>query len=322
MKDLYEQITNRIIEQLENGTVPWKSPYFSKTGFPRNFSTQKEYQGINVFLLGCHRFISPYFLTFLQAKELGGNIRKGEKGFLVVKYGTYQKDEDKSNTDEEPKTRGYLKGYTVFHESQIEGIKFPEAVSAPELTTTDKTDRARAIVEAMPQRPKISEGSAVPCYRPNTDSVHMPAMGFFTNEEAYYSTLFHELSHASGHSSRLARKSLMDTHGKGTKIYSEEELVAEMSASFLNAHAGIIEEEIENSAAYLQSWIDALRGKDAKTWIVRAASQGQKAADFILGRCIEAVPEVAAVEAKPTPSPAFAEMVMERRAHGSPQLNR
>lgn len=290
MSDLYERITSQIIEQLSKGVVPWKSPYFSKTGFPRNFSTEKEYQGINVLLLGSQRFTSPYFLTFLQAKELGGSVRKGEKGFLVVKYGTYSKEDENAKPDEAAKQRGYLKGYTVFHASQIDGIEFPEPTAAPELTTTEKTDRARAIIEAMPKRPAIHEGHAVPCYRKWTDSVHMPEMRFFNNEEVFYSTLFHELAHASGHQSRLARKSLIENEGYGasgdeaTKVYAEEELVAEMTASFLNARAGIGENEIENSAAYLQSWIDAMRSKDARSWVVRAASQGQKAADFILGR--------------------------------------
>jgi antirestriction protein ArdC len=290
LSDLYEKIVERIIEQLNQGVVPWKSPYFSTVGFPKNFATQKEYRGINVLLLGSQRFTSPYFMTFLQAKELGGTVRKGERGHLVVKYGTYLKEDEHTQEDDPAKLRGYFKGYTVFHSSQIDGIDFPEPAALPELTTTEKTDRARAIIDAMPQRPPIMEGSAVPCYRPATDSVHMPAIGYFTSEEAYYSTLFHELAHSSGHSSRLARKSLMENKGfdatgsTSRKVYAEEELVAEMAASFLNAHAGIIEEEIENSAAYLQSWINALQGKDAKAWIIRAASQGQKAADFILGR--------------------------------------
>ena len=215
--DIYQQVTDRIIAQLENGVIPWKSPYFSKVGFPRNFSTCKAYQGINVFLLGSLRFTSPYFLTFIQAKELGGHIRKGEHGHMVIKYGTYT-----------------------------------------------KTDKARAIIEAMPNRPKIHEG-------------------------AYYSTLFHELAHATGHASRLARPSLLDNKGiladgdTARKTYAEEELVAEMSASFLNAHAGIIEDELANSAAYLAGWVDALKSKDAKSWIIRAGASAQKAANYILG---------------------------------------
>ncbi len=116
----------------------------------------------------------------------------------------------------------------------------------------------------------------------------MPELGFFDGEEAYYSTLFHELAHSTGHASRLARKSLLenkgiaDTGGTARQTYAEEELVAEMGASFLNAHAGIIEDELNNSAAYLQSWIDTLKSKDAKVWIIRATSQAQKAANYIL----------------------------------------
>jgi len=285
--DIYTQVTDRIIEQLASGVVPWKSPYFSKVGFPRNFSTGREYQGINVFLLGSLRCTSPFFLTFIQAKELGGHVRKGEKGSLVVKYGTYNKEEEGS-TAEEGETRRFLKAYTVFHASQIEGIEFPAPENLPELSLSEKTDRARAIVAAMPNAPAIREGAAVPCYRPSSDSVHMPEKGYFESEEAYYSTLFHELAHSTGHASRLARKSLLENRGidaagdTARKTYAEEELVAEMGASFLNAHAGIIEEELTNSAAYLQGWIDALQSKDAKGWIIRAAAQAQKAAGYIL----------------------------------------
>ncbi len=324
LSDLYEQITNRIIDQLAKGVVPWKSPYFSKTGFPRNFSSQKEYQGINVLLLGSQRFTSPYFLTFLQAKELGGCVRKGERGFLVVKYGTYNKEDEQAQEGNSAKQRGYLKGYTVFHSSQIDGIDFPEPVALPELTTTEKTDRARAIVEAMPQPPSISEGSAVPCYRKLTDSVHMPNIRYFTNEENFYSTLFHEIAHSTGHQSRLARKSLLENKGMDAtgdtarKIYAEEELVAEMAASFLNARAGIMEEEIENSAAYLQSWINALRSKDAQGWIVRAASQAQKAADFILGRHLNANPDAIAIESNSAPSGSFVEKLKARETSNQP----
>ena len=296
-QDIYQQVTDRIITQLEQGVVPWKSPYFSKVGFPRNFNTGRAYQGINVFLLGSLRFTSPYFLTFIQAKELGGHVRKGERGALVVKYGTYTKQEDEApaQQDESIETRRFLKAYTVFHASQIEGIEFPEPENLPELSITEKTARAREIVAAMQNAPAIREGNAVPCYRPKTDSVHMPERGFFDSEEAYYSTLFHELAHSTGHASRLARASLLENKGieaEGTarKTYAEEELVAEMGASFLNAHAGIMEDEISNSAAYLQSWIDALKGKDAKGWIVRAASQAQKAANYILNIQPEVLP--------------------------------
>ena len=287
-QDIYAEVTNRIISQLEQGVIPWKSPYFSKVGFPRNFSTGNPYHGINVFLLGSLRYTSPYFLTFIQTKELGGNVRKGERGSLVVKYGTYTKQtEGAADTEQTGEHRKFLRAYTVFHASQIEGITFPEPENVPELPTSAACDRARAIVAGMPKAPAMHEGSAIPCYRRSTDSVHMPERRFFTSEEAYFSTLFHEVCHSSGHESRLARPSLLeskgiDAEGEARKVYAEEELVAEMGASFLCAHAGIIEAKLENSAAYLQGWIDALKSKDAKGWIIRAASQAQKAADFIL----------------------------------------
>ena len=295
-QDIYSQVTDRIIAQLEQGVVPWKSPYFSKVGLPRNFASQRSYQGINVFLLGMLRFTSPFFLTFIQARELGGHVRKGEKGHLVVKYGTYTKHEEDAAADDEGQTSRFLKGYTVFNASQIEGIAFPEIEGVKPLALTERTEMARRIIAGMPNPPAFFEGSAVPCYRKVFDSVHMPQPGFFDSEEAYYSTLHHELVHSTGHASRLARQSLLENKGidasgdTSRKIYAEEELVAEMGASFLNAHAGIIEAELPNSAAYLQSWINALKSKDARGWIIRAASQAQKAANYILNIQPEAHP--------------------------------
>ena len=284
---VYEQVTNRMIELLEQGVVPWKSPYLGEVGFPKNFATGMEYRGINVFLLASLRYTSPYFLTYLQAKELGGHVKKGERGAMVIKYGTYSKEAEGADSQEAGEERCYLKVYTVFAASQIEGIEFPQPEPLPELAPSERCKRAREIVAAMPQQPEIKEGVAVPCYRPSTDSVHMPERGYFASEEAYYSTLFHELTHSTGHFSRLARKSLMENKGieaagENRKIYAEEELVAEMGAAFLNAEAGILDAEVENSAAYLQGWLAALKGKDAKGWIVKAAGEAQRAADLIL----------------------------------------
>ncbi len=291
--DLHQQVTDRIIEQLEKGVVPWNPRCSARGGLPRNYSSKKTYRGINVFLLGSLGFSSPDFMTFIQAKEIGGHVRKGEKGFLVVKYGTYSRNEEISpapapDASGEEAVRRYLKGYTVFNVSQIEGIEFPPEVVPPELPITERTDKARAIVEGMPNRPEIRTGGSIPCYCPSLDYVQMPERGFFRGEEAYYSTLFHELGHAVGASHRLARKSLMENQGfkamgdTSRKIYGEEELVAEMTSAFLSAHAEINGDELPNSAAYLKGWIDVLKTKDAKSWIIRAASQAQKGADYIL----------------------------------------
>lgn len=291
-QDVYQQVTDRICDLLEQGTAPWQSPHFARVGFPRNFSSGKRYRGINVFLLGSMGYASPFFLTFLQAKELGGHVRKGEKGSLVLKYGTYAKETDaiKENGDPVTEERRYLKAYTVFHASQIEGIEFPE----PEiliLTNRDQTIKAaEKIVAGMPNPPAIEEGrAACPSYLPKADLVEMPAREYFERLEGFYKSLFHELSHATGHASRLARETLLKNAGIGSvgddrKVYSKEELVAEMGAAFLAAEAGIVLDDHQNTAAYLNSWLTVLKLKENRRWIVEAAGQAQKAADYILDR--------------------------------------
>ena len=141
------------------------------------------------------------------------------------------------------------------------------------------------IVAGMPNRPAIKHGTLTAFYAPGTDTVSMPEMEIMESPEAYYSTLFHELSHSTGATCRLNRKTLVENKGMhaSRQAYAEEELVAELSAAFLNAHAGILEGEMENSAAYIAGWLKALRGTDAKTWVIRAASLAQKAANYILG---------------------------------------
>lgn len=295
--DLYQTVTGRICALLAAGTCPWKSPYLMRSaGPPVNFSTRKAYRGINVFLLSACRAPSPYFLTFLQARELGGHVRKDESGFLVVKYGTYtattkENEQGEASTEE----RRFLKGYTVFNACQIEGIEFPEPPSVAPWTEDEACQRATSIIEQMPNPPAIRENaSVIPCYNQALDLVKMPERGAFATASGYFSTLLHELAHSTGHEKRLARKTLLENTGIGSmgearKVYSQEELVAEMTCAFLCAHLGI-EEEIENSAAYLSSWLSVLQAKEHKSWIVKAASEAQKAADYILNHKPEVQP--------------------------------
>ncbi|MFO1458717.1 MAG: zincin-like metallopeptidase domain-containing protein [Verrucomicrobiota bacterium] len=292
--DVYETVTRRIIERIEAGVVPWQSPSIAGVGFPRNFSTGKYYQGINIFLLSSYEFQSPYFLTFLQARNMGGVVRRGETGFPIVKMGTWtQEDGSKefpSEKDAVPtRSRMFLRLYTVFNACQIEGIKFPDIPKCPAFTETEMTGLARRIVAQMPQPPIISEGrKSTPHYVPSLDTVEMPSRETFRAEWRFYKTLFHELAHSTGHEKRLNRASLTENRGmyaagETRKIYCLEELVAEMAAAFLGAHSGIVQDGDENSAAYLQGWLNVLKVKDNKTWLVRAASEAQRAADFILG---------------------------------------
>jgi antirestriction protein ArdC len=286
--DLYQTVTDQICALLAAGTCPWKSPYLMRqAGPPMNFLTRKAYRGINVFLLSACRSPSPYFLTFLQAKELGGHVRKGESGFLVVKYGTYNKETTDNTGETTEEQRRYLKGYTVFNACQIEGIEFPDAPEAATWTEDEACQRAASLITAMPNPPTIRENaSRIPCYNKALDLVKMPDRGAFATATGFFSTLLHELAHSTGHEKRLARKTLtenlgIDTMGEARKIYSQEELVAEMACAFLCAHVGL-GEELENSAAYLSSWLKVLQAKEHKTWIVKAASEAQKAADYIL----------------------------------------
>lgn len=290
--DAYDAITSRIIERIESGVVPWQSPSIARVGFPKNFSTGKPYSGINVFLLGSQEFQSPYFLTFIQARELGGHIRKGEKGFPVIKVGTWTREtEGESTADGESavERRKFLKLYTVFNACQIDGIAFPEVPKCETFTESAMAANARRIVAEMPRPPTINEGrKSFPHYIPELDTVEMPSRETFRAEWRFYKTLFHELAHATGHECRLNRQSLTENRGRYAvgeekKIYCLEELVAEMAAAFVGARAGIIEDGFENSAAYLHGWLDVLKVKDHKTWLVKAASDAQKAADYVLG---------------------------------------
>lgn len=307
-KDPYQTVTDLIIEHLERGTVPWRCPWQRDVGIPRNFHTGKTYNGINVLLLGLRHQASPWWLTFQQALERGGHVRKGEKGSMVIKVGNCKAKPALPGSEpplagssaDDPKQKGrmFLREYTVFHASQIEGIEFPTVSAAQVRNMDERIAAAEQLVAAMPNCPSIHEGArTVACYRPATDTVQMPSYGSFESAETYYLTLFHELVHATGHPSRLNRDSLTKHDQFGGPVYSQEELVAEMGAAFLSLEAGIVRDAHEQSASYLQSWLEVLRAKEHKRWIVSAAAQATKAADFILKR--QRPPEVPAHQLAP-----------------------
>ena len=291
--DIYERVTEIVIKRLEEGGAPWQSSSIATVGFPRNYLTKQFYRGVNVFLLASASDTSPWFLTYKQAQQMGGQVRKGEKGHLIVKYGTFEKeDQDPQTGDTETVKRGYLRGYTVFNSSQIDGIDFPE-IKHPEYKPSERTALAQQIIEGMPKAPKLEEGlHANPHYRPKADLVGMPDRRTYDTEESFYLDLFHEFTHATGHQSRLARKTLLESKGimatdTAKKTYAKEELVAEMGAAFLAAHAGIVMDDFKNSAAYLQSWLKVLKVKQNRRWIVEASSQAQKATEFILNKPLQ-----------------------------------
>lgn len=277
---VYEIITDRIMEKLAQGCVPWHQPWAGNSEYPKNLITKKEYRGINVFMLACAGFASPFWASYKQIKELGGNVNKGEKGWPVVFWKFMDEDDSADNKKHIP----LLRYYTVFNVDQTSGIdekKIPK--SAAKYNEIEKLEQCEAVVLAMPHRPEITyNDQRGACYTHSKDRVNMPKMESFDGAEEYYSTLFHELTHSTGHESRLNRKGIISgTAAFGTKEYSKEELVAEMGAAFLCGHCQIDNKTIDNSAAYINSWLKKL--KDDPKMVILAAAQAQKAADFILG---------------------------------------
>jgi len=277
--EVYERITDRITDRitalLEQGTVPWHKPWTARTGLPRNCVSQKPYRGINVFLLLAMSYESPLWLTFRQATQLGGSVRKGEKACPVVFWKQLKvEDKESGETERIP----LLRYYHVFNAAQCEGLP---TSPAPAEIAGGGMPKPDDIVAKMPQPPIIKHGMTLAYYSPREDCVGLPAQERFATKESYYATLFHELVHSTGHDSRLKRSTLAESAGYGTNLYCREELIAEMGAAFLCGQAEIAERTIENSAAYIQGWLTQLQSD--KTLIVQAAAQAQKAADFILG---------------------------------------
>jgi antirestriction protein ArdC len=271
----YQVITDRILALLEQGTVPWQQPWDSALGLPRNLFSQRAYRGINVWLLTAMGFPSPFWATFQQVKAAGGRVRKGEHGVPVVFWKAYDGPADPETGAADK--RFVLRQYTVFNAEQVVGVAAPEiTVLAHRFTPIE---RCAYLVDAMPQRPTILHGHPRACYTPATDTLHLLHPTCFHSPEAYYATVFHELVHSVGHRTRLNRPTLTDPCRFGDPSYAKEELVAEMGAAYLCGVCGIANATIENSAAYLQSWLRVLR-HDA-TLLVQAAAQAQRAADYI-----------------------------------------
>ncbi len=280
MSNVYEIITDRITKQLEAGTVPWQKPWIG--GSAQNLVSKKEYRGINPFLLACAGYASPYWVSYKQAQDLGGTVKKGEKGFPVVFWKWLDKkdpDAQEGEISSRDKRVPMLRYYTVFNaEAQCEGVKTP----ATETRTFVPIHACATVVCGYKNGPTIDHAEPRAYYRPGTDSINMPKPELFRSPEEYYSTIFHEMTHSTGHANRLNRSTLTDMCPFGSTNYSKEELVAEMGAAFLCGHAGIENKTIDNSAAYLASWLKQLR-KDPKL-VILAAAQAQKASDHILGK--------------------------------------
>lgn len=278
--DVYQIITDRILEMLEKGVAPWQKPWQSPANgglLPTNYASKKAYRGINYFMLSMLGRSCPFWVTFNQARELGGSVRKGEKGTPIVFWKRLPVTDEKTG---EKKVIPLLRYYTVFNLEQVDGIKW----SIPALPVKAEHERiadAEKIYPAMPDKPALSHGGDRACYSPTFDAVKMPNLKDFLTAEQYYAVLFHELTHATGHAKRLNRDGVTDGAKFGSDKYGKEELCAEMGSAFLCAHVGISPQTIGQSASYLDSWIRAIKG-DRKL-VVIAAAQAQRAFENVLG---------------------------------------
>lgn len=285
-QDIYTSVTNKIIADLEKGNLTWTQPWkgndlMGSVSLPLR-SDGTPYRGINVLLLWASSAVKGYkysnWLTYKKAQELGGQVKKGEKGTQVVYANTFTKSELDDKGEETTSEIPFLKGYVVFNAEQISGLpdKFYEnhIHEWNDINYLDSVERFVCNTKAVIQR-----GGSKAFYNPTQDIIQMPPSPSFRDIESYYATLAHELTHWTNHASRLNRQ--FGQRRFGDQGYAMEELVAEIGAAFLCAVLGITPEPQEGHAAYIQGWLKVLK-KDTRA-IFTAASHAQRAVDYLRG---------------------------------------
>jgi antirestriction protein ArdC len=285
MRNLHKEITDRIVARLRAGVVPWRQPWSGKGHgvMPRNALTNRAYSGANVILLWSRAqesaFTDPRWLTFKQALELGGNVRKGEKGECVIYVSKVIRADEKTG---ERRAIPFLKAYTVFNVAQCDNLpaKVLDPNAAERVTNPNARDEIADAFMASTGA-TIRHGEARAYYQPAGDFVNMPPFETFTNASRYYGVAFHELGHWTGAEKRLNR-----TFGKrfGDRAYSAEELVAELTSAFLCAEFGF--DNDGQDAAYIAHWIEFLEEHDKA--IVAAAAAASRAVEYMRGLAIAA----------------------------------
>ncbi|NMA99256.1 MAG: DUF1738 domain-containing protein [Phyllobacteriaceae bacterium] len=282
--NLYDEITAKIINELEQGRLPWVQPWGTAAkaplAMPRNAATARQYSGINILILWGtvvqYGYPTQHWLTFRQALSLSGNVRKGERGTTVVYADRFTPEDEKRRareTGEEAGSIPFLKRFTVFNTAQCEGLPEDVAIEAPPPPPHMIEPRVEALIRATGIDFRIGGNQAF--YVPAHDYVQVPPPQAYFEPIDWHRTALHELEHATGHASRLGR----DMSGRfGTRKYAFEELVAEMNAAFCCASLGVV--PTVRHADYIGSWLEVLR-EDNRA-IVRAASQASKAADWLL----------------------------------------
>jgi antirestriction protein ArdC len=270
--DVATIVTNQILASLESKIVPWRRPW--RTELPKNLISGKPYRGINLLLLSLSPYASPYYLTYKQVEELGGHVIAGSKGFRIVFWRILEHASPEGELTEIP----LMKYYVVFNLEQVSGI--PESkLPKTETITFNPIQECEHVINRMEHRPSIINAPQA-YYSRSNDTVGIPPRGQFTSPEEYYSTLFHELVHSTGHPDRLDREVKQSLAAMG-EDYGREELIAEIGSSFLCAHTHISPSTIQNQASYIANWLKVL-GND-KWFVISASAAASKASNYILG---------------------------------------
>ena len=293
-KNMYQEITNTVVEALKNDTIPWEKPWkagCSMKNMPRSVATGKVYRGVNIWLTAMADFESPWWMTYKQCQDLGGNVKGGESSTELCYFKIVEiKDKTtKEVTDKYP----ILKSFRVFNLEQCELPK--EALDKLDarlekldndaiVNENEVIENAQKLMDSYFKREKIEvfTGGNRAYYQPSTDRIQMPDMKHFVDSESYYATLFHEGIHSTGHESRLAREDLSKIARFVDEDYTREELNAELGASFLCGVTGIENKSVaSNRDAYIKGWLTKLES-DPKAVVV-ASGKAMKASEFVLG---------------------------------------
>ncbi len=286
MSKLHDDVTQLIIDQIEKGSIPWVKPWNASSESDKNLLTQKPYQGINRLLLGISgmNYSSKTWATYKQWEQIGGQVRKGEKGTQIVFYQPKAKGtvKDESGNETELFYR-LLKGYYVFNAEQVDGIEISKPIV--DIKPFDEIAHCEQFIKKTGA--VIKHGGDSAFYAPSVDIVQLPHKHTFDNQASYYATAFHELTHWTGSKTRLDRN--LEKGRFGNPAYAFEELVAELGAAFL-CQENRINGELRH-AGYIDSWLKCL--KDHKTAIFKASALAQTAADYLLALDNEEMPLVA-----------------------------
>ena len=275
--DAYSLVTDKIIELLESGTIPWRKPW-TEAGIPMNLISKRPYRGINLLLLNSLGYDQNLFLTWKQLKTISGSVKKGEKGIIVVFNKIIESQKEKEG-DTKIERKSFLRYYKVFNVAQC--IDIPSGFIPPsEKREHEPMYECESIIEGMTDCPLIRHEDNEAYYVPAMDYINMPNISSFDSSPNYYGTLFHELIHSTGHQKRISRKEVYQNPHYGTEMYSMEELVAEMGSCYLKSHTGIPIADLDNSAAYIRDWLEVFKGD--KRFVVMAASRAQQAVEYIL----------------------------------------